>query len=69
MNFFTPGIALLQPMSGTLRFWILPAPLLLVLLFVMVLNLVGSAAGLHRKGDLVGGGEQLNDGALWGMYA
>jgi len=53
MNFYTPGIALLQPMSGTLRFWILPAPLLLVLLFVMVLNLVGNAAGGYWMAALV----------------
>jgi methyl-accepting chemotaxis protein len=39
MNFFTPGIALLQPLSGTLRFWILPAPLILVIVSIMGLHL------------------------------
>ena len=41
MNFFSPGIALLQPMSGTLRFWFLPAPLLLSAAVVIGLYLAG----------------------------
>jgi len=43
MNFFSPGIALLQPMSGTLRFWFLPAPLLLASVVVIGLHLAGSS--------------------------
>ena len=44
MNFFTPGIALLKPMSGRFRFWVLPIPLLLALLIVLLGHLQGAAA-------------------------
>ncbi len=44
MNFFTPGIALLKPMSGTLRFWVLPAPLVLALLGVLGLQLYSQSS-------------------------
>jgi methyl-accepting chemotaxis protein len=36
MILFAPGIALLKPMRGTLRFWVLPAPLLLCLMYLLV---------------------------------
>ena len=41
MILFAPGIALLKPMRGTLRFWILPMPLLLCLLFLMAAHWLG----------------------------
>ena len=41
MILFAPGIALLKPMRGTLRFWILPMPLLLCLLFLMASHWLG----------------------------
>ncbi len=44
MNFFTPGIALLKAMSGSLRFWILPVPLLLVLATLVLMHLPVSTA-------------------------
>ncbi len=36
MILFAPGIALLKPMRGTLRFWVLPAPLLLCLGYLLL---------------------------------
>ncbi len=45
MNFFSPGIALLLPMSGTLRFWFLPAPLLISAACVVGLHLTGITVG------------------------
>ena len=47
MNFFSPGIALLKPMRGTMRFWVLPLPLLLT----MVIMLVTHAFEIGSKGD------------------
>ncbi|GAB4213273.1 MAG: hypothetical protein Fur007_07150 [Rhodoferax sp.] len=40
MNLLTPGIALLRPLPGTLRFWVLPAPLILPLAGAAVVPLV-----------------------------
>lgn len=36
MNLLTPGLTLLQPLPGRMRFWVLPLPLLLALLGVAV---------------------------------
>ena len=44
MNFYSPGIALLKPLPGTLRFWVLPAPLILALSTLLLLQLLQSAA-------------------------
>jgi len=35
MNLLSPGIALLRPLSGRMRFWVLPIPLLLVIFTVL----------------------------------
>jgi methyl-accepting chemotaxis protein len=40
MNFFTPGIALLKPMSGHARFWVLPIPLVVTLTGSLLLHLL-----------------------------
>ncbi|MBK9443018.1 MAG: cache domain-containing protein [Comamonadaceae bacterium] len=45
MNFFSPGIALLKPLPGKLRFWVLPFPLLLSLATVVLTHLTD--VGLH----------------------
>ena len=42
MNFFAPGIALLKPMPGKLRFWVLPIPLLLSLATLFLTHLMGN---------------------------
>ncbi len=42
MNLLAPGIALLKPLRGTTRFWILPLPLLLVLAAVTAFRLMGN---------------------------
>ena len=44
MNFYSPGIALLKPLPGTLRFWVLPAPLILALSTLLLLQLLQSVA-------------------------
>ncbi len=41
MIFFAPGVALLKPMRGTHRFWVLPIPLLLCLLYLLSANWLG----------------------------
>ncbi len=41
MNFYTPGMSLLKPLSGTLRFWVLPMPLLVSLAVSLVSHLLG----------------------------
>ncbi len=41
MNLLSPAIALLKPLSGRMRFWILPMPLVLVLLSVLAMRLFG----------------------------
>ncbi len=52
MNFFSPGIALLKPLSGTKRFWFLPLPLLLALVLIFASQLLGN----HVDGPwLIGG--------------
>jgi len=38
MNFFSPAIALLKPLSGHVRFWVLPTPLVLVLIAILVIH-------------------------------
>jgi methyl-accepting chemotaxis protein len=43
MNFYTPGIALLKPLPGPLRFWVLPAPLVLALITLLLMHLLQSA--------------------------
>ena len=45
MTIFSPGIALLKPLSGHLRFWILPLPLLLVVAGIMTMSLLGADTG------------------------
>jgi methyl-accepting chemotaxis protein len=39
MNFFAPAVAVLKPLSGHLRFWILPLPLLLVAVVILLLHI------------------------------
>ncbi len=41
MNLLSPGVALLKPLRGTVRFWVLPAPLLLTLLAIVAATLAG----------------------------
>jgi len=54
MNFFSPGIALLQPFSGTKRFWILPLPLLLVLVYILITQLTGvNLSGMWLIGSIL----------------
>lgn len=51
MNFFTPGIALLKPLSGRMRFWVLPIPLVLTLTGSLLLPLLsGDVAWPWMKG-------------------
>jgi methyl-accepting chemotaxis protein len=42
MNFFAPAVALLKPLSGRMRFWVLPAPLLLTVLANLSLHILSS---------------------------
>jgi methyl-accepting chemotaxis protein len=51
MNFLSPGIALLKPLSGRTRFWVLPLPLLAVMLIIL---------GMH----LLEGDQPANEGGL-----
>ena len=44
MNLFSPGIALLRPLSGRLRFWVLPIPMILVLVAIVAMASLGSVA-------------------------
>lgn len=44
MNLLSPGIALLKPLSGRVRFWVLPSPLLLVVFAVLVLHVMSGSA-------------------------
>jgi len=53
MNLLTPAIALLKPLSGRLRFWILPMPLLAVVLITIVTLLTRDANGLASYGALI----------------
>jgi len=39
MNLFAPAVALLKPLTGHMRFWVLPTPLVLALLAIMFMNL------------------------------
>ncbi|BCO29398.1 hypothetical protein MIZ03_4321 [Rhodoferax lithotrophicus] len=42
MNFFAPGIALLRPLSGRVRFWVLQIPLVSALSVILVMHLFES---------------------------
>jgi methyl-accepting chemotaxis protein len=53
MNFFAPAVALLKPLSGRMRFWVLPAPLVLALVAIV---------GGHLIGD-----SSASDGAVWNI--
>jgi methyl-accepting chemotaxis protein len=44
MNFFAPAVALLKPLSGHMRFWILPMPLVAALLSILLLHLLEGGA-------------------------
>ncbi len=44
MNLLSPAIALLRPLSGRTRFWVLPIPMILVLLAIVVMAGMGSVA-------------------------
>jgi len=53
MNLLTPAIALLKPLSGRVRFWILPLPLLAVVLITIVTLLTHDADSYVEYGGLV----------------
>jgi len=44
MNLLLPGIALLRPLSGRMRFWVLPIPMILVLLSIVTMAWLGTLA-------------------------
>ncbi|TXT40843.1 MAG: methyl-accepting chemotaxis protein [Comamonadaceae bacterium] len=50
MNLFAPGIALLKPLSGRVRFWVLQIPLVLDLSVILLMHLLAS-----EKAPLNGG--------------
>jgi methyl-accepting chemotaxis protein len=53
MSFFAPGIALLKPISGRVRFWVLQVPLLLALVVILLMHLYAAVAG-ESAGSAVG---------------
>jgi len=44
MNLLSPAIALLRPLSGRVRFWVLPIPMILVLVTIVVMSLMQAVA-------------------------
>ena len=52
MNLLSPGIALLKPLSGRIRFWVLPTPLLLVIFAFFVQYVLGGAVPAN-EGSLI----------------
>ncbi|OIN91949.1 MAG: hypothetical protein AUJ20_09050 [Comamonadaceae bacterium CG1_02_60_18] len=53
MKFLQPAIALLQPLSGKARFWILPLPLLAVVLAAILVLLFHDASAPQQFGALL----------------
>ncbi|MCB8746064.1 methyl-accepting chemotaxis protein [Rhodoferax sp. U2-2l] len=51
MNLLSPAIALLRPLSGRTRFWVLPMPMVLVLLSIVVMSLT-QAVSREQEGRL-----------------
>lgn len=52
MNLLSPGIAILKPLSGRKRFWVLPLPLLAVIFAILVLHWMGDSAPAN-EGSLI----------------
>ena len=52
MNLLSPGVALLKPLSGRLRFWVLPTPLLLVVFAILAQHMPGETAPAN-EGSLI----------------
>jgi len=53
MKFLAPAIALLKPMSGRMRFWILPLPLLLVVMAAVIVLMFHDDKAAQQFGGLI----------------